>query len=134
MNLQRSSTSPPSAMSNAEKHKVLNRIASDIERDGCMLPRSADSAQKEQTIQYFVSLNFPREKTEFIINSMGEEADYDDILRRLNNLCRPPANHNMTKLCMSRPRTFNGEPILTSKTTLRPVIIDGSNVAMRYSM
>ena len=112
------------------KEEILRMIASDVEKDGHVVPRGADSSLREQAIQYFVSLNFPREKTEAVVNSMEVGAEYDDILRRLNALhvtARP-----MSNLSMSRPYTHNGEPILSSNATLRPIVIDGSNVAMRF--
>lgn len=121
-----------------DRHKQLvseklKSIATDIERDGCgMVARGLDSAQREQTIQYFVSLNFSREKTEAVINSMGWESDYDDILQRLVNISSPPSSHNVGKPAAPRPRSFTGEAVLESGATLRPVVIDGSNVAMRY--
>lgn len=122
--------SDPPKLSTAEKEDILQMIKSDIEKDGYVLPRCPDSSQREQATQYFVSLNFPREKVEAVVNSMDVGADYDDILRRLNTLnvsSRPVSN-----LSMSRPYTYNGEPILSSNATLRPIVIDGSNVAMRY--
>ena len=107
-------------------------IVPDIELDGHVVPRSMDTSRREQTIQDFVRLNFPREKIETIINSIGWEADYDDILRRLTTLhVTAPPPRPMANLNMSRPRTFTGEPMLSSTAVLRQVVIDGSNVAMR---
>lgn len=116
-------------LSMAEKEDILEMIKSDIEKDGHVLPRCADSSQREQAIQHFISLNFPREKVEAVVNSMDVGAEYDDILRRLNTLTgsRPVSN-----LSISRPYTHGGEPMLSSNATLRPIVIDGSNVAMRY--
>lgn len=124
-------SSSPRRATMTEKEKLLQKIAAEIENDSSnVLPRGIDSSHHEQTIQYFSSLNFPREKIETVVGSMGPWAEYDDILKRLNMLhvtsSRPLAN-----LQKSREYTNTGEPLLNSNATLRPVVIDGSNVAMR---
>ena len=113
-----------------EKEKLMQRIASEIEKDTSVLARGVDSSHREQKIQYFISLNFPREKIEAVVNSMGPWAEYDDILQRLTTL-NVTSSRPLASLQKSREYTDTGEPLLNSNATLRPVVIDGSNVAMR---
>ena len=114
-----------------EREKIIQRTAYEIEqKEGNVVSRGVDSSHREQTIHYFLSLNFPRERIEAVVDSMGAWADTDDILKRLNSLHisspRPAAT-----LSVSRDYTSDGEPMLSSSAVLRPVVIDGSNVAMR---
>lgn len=107
------------------------------------VPRGIDPRQ-EQRIKYFVGLGYPREKVEGVLNTLPEAAD-DDILGRL---IKSPQTHTVVKvgsLCRSRARSQNGEPLLSGTTDsreipakpmdpdqLRHIVIDGSNVAMRW--
>jgi ribonuclease ZC3H12 len=90
-----------------------------------------DSSRREQYIQYFLSLNFNRDRIEAVIDSMGAWAETDDILKRLNSLHITAPRPVMT-LNVSRNYTTNGEPVLNSNAALRPIVIDGSNIAMRH--
>ena len=114
-----------------EREEIIKRTAFEIEqKDGDVVSRGVDSSHREQTIHYFLRLNFPRAKIEAVVDSMGAWAETDDILKRLNSLHisspRPVAT-------VSVPRNYmmDGEPALGANATLRPVVIDGSNVAMR---
>ena len=93
----------------------------------------------ERKLDYFLQLGYPREKIEAVLVSLGPAATENAILARLVRVSRPPLAdaHRSQKLNISRPRRDNGEPLLTTPipardpSSLRPVVIDGSNVAMR---
>ena len=109
------------------------------------LPRGIDPRQ-EQRIEYFVSLGYSREKVERVLNTLPDAGD-DDILARL---VKSPQGHEAVGrkvggLCRSRARSQNGEPLSSGATNsrelpvkpmdpdqLRHIVIDGSNVAMRW--
>ena len=115
-----------------EREKIVQRIAYEIEhqRDADVISRGVDSSHREQTVHYFLSLNFPRERIETVVDSMGPLAETDDILKRLNSL-HVTTPRPVATLSVSRNYTTDGEPVLNSNAALRPVVIDGSNIAMR---
>lgn len=107
-----------------------------------LIPRDSSvcDPQREQRIQYFENLDYPREKVVAVLNSLGPEATDNDVLSRLVRVCShgsaPDTGGRGGQLSNSRPRGLSGElpqPCsVTDPALLRPVVIDGSNVAMRY--
>jgi hypothetical protein len=133
-NIPTPTVAPPSTrhLPGTEREKIVQRIAYEIEqqKDGDVVSRGVDSSHREQTIHYFLRLNFPQERIETVVDSMGPWADTDDILKRLNSL-HVTSPRPVAILSSSRNYTTDGEPVLNSNVALRPVVIDGSNVAMR---
>ena len=115
-----------------EREAIVQRIAYEIEqqKDCDVVSRGVDNSHREQTIDNFLRLNFPRERIETVVDSMGPWADTDDILKRLNSL-HVTLPRPVAMLSSSRSYTAEGEPVLNSNVSLRPVVIDGSNIAMR---
>lgn len=73
-------------------------------------------------INKYVMLGFPVEQVQNVIESLGPHASENDIMSRLNS--RNPSTKS------SVPPTANVSETL-SKEGLRPIVIDGSNVAMK---
>jgi len=132
-------------LSDSVKRALLEGLTTDWERKstrsevaGFMSPDT--NPQKEQKIEFFVRLGFPQEKVEAVLESLGLDTMDDDILARLVKVSsRSPAStgQKVKSLSNSRPRGCSGEPLLSTPvpakdpSILRPVVIDGSNVAMR---
>ena len=114
--------------------------------NSAVIPRAADQA-REQRIENFTRLDYPRQKVEAVLDSLGVSAADDAILARLVRVCQSArlshatlsTNHQKVKsLNTSRPRSRCGEPIISvpvpsvvDPSQLRHIVIDGSNVAMR---
>ena len=94
---------------------------------------------KEQRIEFFVRLDYPREKVEAVFDSLGRGASDNDILSRLVKVSSKPqsAEFRPKHLSNSRLRSPMGEPLsstpipVMNPAQLRPIVIDGSNIAMR---
>lgn len=120
---------------NAERRKSDSEIGETAVVPGSL--RGVDS-HREQRISYFVQLGYPREKVEGVVESLGPAATEDDILSRLVKMSgNIHSAEQRGRLSHSRLRGFSGEPMLSRPTPvrdpsiLRPIVIDGSNVAMR---
>lgn len=132
-------------LSDSVKRALLEGLTTDGERKSTRsevagFMSSDTNPQKEQKIEFFVRLGFPQEKVEAILESLGLDTMDDDILARLVKVSsRSPAStgQKVKSLSNSRPRGYSGEPLLSTPvpakdpSILRPVVIDGSNVAMR---
>lgn len=132
-------------LSDSVKRALLEGLTTDVERKSTrsevagFLPCETNP-QKEQKIEFFVRLGFPQEKVEAVLESLGPDTMDDDILARLVKVSsRSPAStgQKVKNLSNSRPRGYSGEPLLSTPvpakdpSILRPVVVDGSNVAMR---
>lgn len=110
-----------------------------VSRDGGLSAVHEASPTRERKLDYFLQLGYPREKIEAVLDSLGPAATENAVLERLVRVVsRPPSADRSQRLSVSRPRGYNGEPLsctsiaVKDPSTLRPVVIDGSNVAMRY--
>ena len=129
-------------LSDSVKRALLEGLTSDLEGKRAreaVVSRGVDP-QKEQRIEFFVRLGFLREKVEAVLESLGPDTMDDDILARLVKVSsRSPSStgQKVKNLNNSRPRGCSGEPLLSTPvpakdpSLLRPIVIDGSNVAMR---
>lgn len=110
-----------------------------------LVSRASTRPSMKRKIEYYVALDFPQDLVEATLESLGLDASDNDILNRLNRLVKGKhASLNMVNtptVCPPPPPPPSyGEP-LTSHVTqprrvmdpskLRPIVIDGSNVAMR---
>lgn len=129
-------------LSDSVKRALLEGLTSDLEGKRTrqeVISRGVDP-QKEQRIEFFVRLGYLREKVEAVLESLGPDTMDDDILARLVKVSsRSPSStgQKVKNLSNSRPRGYSGEPLLSTPvpakdpSLLRPIVIDGSNVAMR---
>lgn len=83
--------------------------------------------QYQKRVKQFVELGYPQDKVEMVVKSLGVEASDNDIMARLVSIHVPRP-----------PITTGGAPSssVSSKPEapiagLRPIVIDGSNIAMR---
>ena len=114
-----------------------------VSRDCSQTSGHETSPSRERKFEYFLQLGYPREKIEAVLDSLGSDATDNAILERLVRVSRPPSadvHRSSQRLNISRPRGYSGEPLLSAcipvrdPSTLRPIVIDGSNVAMRYDI
>lgn len=113
------------------------------------LPRTPELPVFRKRVDYYVQqLGFPQEIVEVTLESLGPGAHDNDILNRLNQRMRgtpvmplppapPPFEEPVTSQVTSPgvavvDRLQQRRPI--DPSNLRPIVIDGSNVAMRYVM
>ncbi len=112
-----------------DRKALLRGLEEDLSGELVSRDSSVYDTQREQKIQYFVTLDYPREKVEAVLTSLGPEASDNDVLSRLVKVC------SRRPLSDSRPRGFSGELLQPSPAKdsgrLRPIVIDGSNIAMR---
>ena len=150
---------PPERLKDLILDATLNRTQQPQQaRVPVLLSRSPD--QREKKIDYFVNtLNFPREKVESVLDSLGPDAADNDILERLVKVCRPTvkpgssynppqqrgkypgAGGGTNGECMTPPSQLSpplpmtslspAPPVIRDPARLRHIVIDGSNVAMR---
>ena len=89
-----------------------------------------------EKVQYYVRLGFPQEIVESTIASLGPGAHDNDIMHRLNMrgaVAPPPRPVVITE--ETTPPGPAPTPVvdgILSSPNLRPIVVDGSNVAMRY--
>ena len=127
--------------------EVLKKALEILSNDGtqALLTRSANDSSTKRRIDYFVGqLGFPRVIVESTLDSLGPAASYNDILNRLNRLClmtvgnnkltgvyRPPATIDKSVGVNQESPPLRQQQRVVDPTKLRPIVIDGSNVAMR---
>ena len=87
---------------------------------------------QQKRIEYFVKLGYPQPEVEMVLESLGSDSSDNDVLARLiSTKPTPPIVHVPASL-PSRPAvTDEGSTTQINREGLRPVVIDGSNVAMR---
>lgn len=86
---------------------------------------------QHKRIENFVKLGYPQPEVETVLDSLGSDASDNDVLARLiSTKPTPPVVH--VPACLP-PRTIaeDGASMQINREGLRPVVIDGSNVAMR---
>ena len=90
------------------------------------------SSVYRKRIQQFISLGFQAEQVESVIESLGPDASDNDIMARLVKLTPTPEKCSPVRTTSSRPPTgeFVPQPTI-NREGLRPIVIDGSNVAMK---
>lgn len=91
------------------------------------------SSVYRKRIQQFISLGFQAEQVESVIESLGPDASDNDIMARLVKLTPTPEKCSPVRNTSSRPSTgeFVPQPAM-NREGLRPIVIDGSNVAMKH--
>lgn len=87
---------------------------------------------QQKRIEYFVKLGYPQPEVETVLESLGSDATDNDILARLIST-KPtlPVVHVPVSLPPRPAVPEEGSTAQTNREGLRPVVIDGSNVAMR---
>ena len=95
-------------------------------------PSSPRTSRRQKRVKQFVDLGYPKDKVEMVIESLGEASD-NDIMARLVSIhssydVKPPTVH-------SKPPEIT-QPVhvplsINHNERLRPIVIDGSNIAMR---
>ena len=93
----------------------------------------SSSPQRQKRTRQFVDLGFPLDKVETVFDSLGEEASDNDVMARLISTHTSKERQPQTLRIPPKPTT---EPAMNTPASmregLRPIVIDGSNVAMRY--
>lgn len=93
---------------------------------------SLSSVQYNKRVTQFVELGYPQDKVETVVKSLGVEASDNDIMARLVsiNIVRPVSTGGASS--SAKPEAT---PVPTTMSVqregLRPIVIDGSNIAMR---
>lgn len=91
------------------------------------------SPQRQKRTRQFVDLGFPLDKVETVFDSLGEEASDNDIMARL--ISTHTSKERQPHVLRIPPKSTS-EPAVNTPVSmregLRPIVIDGSNVAMRY--
>ncbi len=126
-------------------------IVGDFARGGkLLLPRDTPDPNLEKRIEYFVKLDFPRERVRSVLESLGPHASENEVMERLMKVTpgiqpvikphpssrrrgTPPGpdvgTDEQEQPPPSVPPTVRKIPVDPSR--LRAIVIDGSNVAMR---
>lgn len=105
-----------------------------------------------QRVKQFVELGYPQDKVEMVVGSLGEDASDNDIMARLVAIHRPsstasnnstgPSSNNPTNSSTGTKSDHHSSSLVApspshhstgmqSREGLRPIVIDGSNIAMR---
>ena len=98
---------------------------------------SPSSVQYNKRVTQFVELGYPQDKVETVVKSLGVEASDNDIMARLVsiNIVRPVSTGGASS--SAKPETTPVPATIgvqQQREGLRPIVIDGSNIAMRYVM
>ena len=87
---------------------------------------------QQKRIEYFVKLGYPQPEVETVLESLGSDSSDNDVLARLiSTQPTPPVVHVPASLPPRSAVTEEGPTGQINREGLRPVVIDGSNVAMR---
>ncbi len=99
-----------------------------IPRDSSFSSQGVPSPSPDpNTINYFVEqLCYPRDEVVSTMVSLGPKASTDDILHRLIRGAPLKTTHNSSSVSVKEQLECRVDP-----SKLRPIVIDGSNVAMR---
>ncbi|XP_057679507.1 endoribonuclease ZC3H12A-like [Corythoichthys intestinalis] len=90
--------------------------------------------RKQHKVERFLKLGYSHEDIDRVLKSLNHDAQTNDILEELIKTCHIPSGTSSPKLvsrgCSPRPT----RPLPDKETALafRPVVIDGSNVAMSH--
>ena len=107
--------------------------------------RSPAPANSSKIAYYVDNLHFRQDIVEDTLSSLGPEATHNAILHRLNQLSiskthhrstvteEPPVNKGIGHVTDHMTGPFVERVIRRDPKKLRPIVIDGSNVAMRYA-
>ena len=90
--------------------------------------------ERQRKIDFAVDLGYPQQKVEAALRSLGPDATVDQLLKRLaSGLSGPYAAHERTKppLNEERESTASAQAPVKDSSQLRPIVVDGSNVAMK---
>ena len=93
----------------------------------------SSSPQRQKRTRQFVDLGFPLDKVETVFDSLGEEASDNDIMARL--ILTHTSKERQPHALRIPPKSTNEPSVntpISMREGLRPIVIDGSNVAMRY--
>lgn len=100
-------------------------------------PLSPRSTRLQKRVKQFVDLGYPREKVEMAMRSLGDSASDNDIMARLVSIHSSYDPKSLSKVPPKPQPTEQGNqhqlpPLaLNQRDGLRPIVIDGSNIAMR---
>ena len=106
-----------------------------------LISRNSPPPVNRQKVEYYVRLGYPQEIVESTISSMGPAAHDNDIMNRLikrgavaspNRSVVIPEEPTPPASVMVAPVGAVERPPQNSQN-LRPIVVDGSNVAMRYA-
>lgn len=103
-------------------------------------PSSSSSNKHEVIIALMLKLGYSRQIVEHVLEQVGDQASSDEVLRMLVNLGSPKITEDVRGSDVKEGDGGSGrkdfsdgveEPEETDTDPHRPIIIDGSNVAMR---
>ena len=132
----------------SNRHLVVDDLVKG-ERTLPLVPRDSPDQNLEKRTSYFVNtLDFPRERVQAVLESLGPQASDNEVMDLLMKGLPgvQPINKSMNSRRIATPLAADGgsrvlvdeheQQVLQPKvpvdpSKLRPIVIDGSNVAMR---
>ena len=115
--------------------KIQELVGVDKQPNGHVSNLEGPSDNIEQKVKEFITLGFEEKDIRSVIERAGPHVSQDDLMTKLFKMKKPgpPAGFQEPPVARTPtgPELTSPSPLVNSDSGLRPVIIDGSNVAMR---
>lgn len=115
---------------------VLYTIEAAGKANNHLVARNSPPAVDRQRVEYYVQLGYPQEIVETTIASLGKGAHDNDIMNRLIKRGAVASPNRSAVVPEDAPPAVMMVPVerpVPNSQNLRPIVVDGSNVAMRYA-